>query len=179
MLLRCIAAGAALIVFSASPASAQRASAPLTFCNQTSANVGLTIGYHTPGVNDPADHSLLTGLFVSDGWYSVEAAQCQTFPNKFGARYMFWFAFSSQYNNSYSSILAGRNDNDQYMCATNYLIAHADGKTPEFVFESENVSRAACDDQADGAADGTGKTLWIGGKSVDTWVNATVNFTGQ
>src|SRR5689334_16816836 len=88
---------AMLTALTSSPALAY-SSAPLTFCNKTDNKVFLAVGYHSPGVNDPADHSLLTGPFVSRGFFAVESGNCITEPNPFDARYMFWFAFSKSFN---------------------------------------------------------------------------------
>ena len=43
-----------------SPASAYP-SAPMNFCNKTARTVAIAYAYHSPGVNDPSDKSILTG----------------------------------------------------------------------------------------------------------------------
>src|SRR6185437_12042647 len=55
---------------------AQNSSA-LNFCNRSANWVGVVVGYHSTGVNDPPDHSVLTGPFVTDGWTKVDPGQCQ------------------------------------------------------------------------------------------------------
>ncbi len=173
-------AGAAMTLFMPASTFAYQ-SAPLTFCNNSGAKVGLAVGYHSPGVNDPADHSVLTGPFISRGWYGIEPGACTTIENPFGARYMFWFAFSPQFNADMSAAVAMRNSTaSESFCVPNYFAA---GKLPDFTYEDENESLAACDrigaDDPTAQASGQGKTLWITPRNTDTWVDATVNFTGQ
>lgn len=174
----------ASVAFVASMASAARAAGTgLTVCNQNSRTAGVAVGYHSPGVNDPADHSILTGPFVSRGWTYVAAGECYTFPNPFGARYMFWFALTRGINET--NILPNHDphavnttnglwstNSDVFFCAASYYEnpTHADGKLPPFTYEDENESETACH---------TGEyNLWLPVRKVDTWVDARVNFTG-
>ncbi len=149
-------------------------SAPLTFCNKTSVVVGVVVGYHSPGVNDPTDHSVLTGPYVSNGWFKVEPGACATLANPFSARYMFWYAASSEFNNVDINQIGLRDEHlPDSFCVTNYFRS---GLVPDFTFEDENVSPATCGDVI-GAPQG--HNLWVHPKNADTWVNATVNFAGQ
>jgi uncharacterized membrane protein len=164
------------------PASASAySSAPLTFCNKSSADVALAVGYHSPGVSDPADHSLLTGPFVSRGWWAVGSGACVTADNPFNARYMFWFVIGPEVKNlEYPDVVAMRNPAlPDHFCITSFFDRGGRGVTG-FTFEDENTSADACD-QAGGNPDANGErsTLWINPRNIDTWVNATVNFTGQ
>jgi hypothetical protein len=170
-------AGAIFTLANLTAASAGQ-SAPLTFCNKTPDKVGVAIGYFTPGLTDPADHSILTGPFVSRGWSFFEPGQCGMFPNPFGARYMFWFGFSKGYHDSEIAAMFMRNpDLPLHFCVTSYFVG--DTQVPAFTYEDENASVAACDLAGGVTPSERGHTLVVTPQTVDTWVNATVNFTGQ
>ena len=171
-------AGIGALLASLIPSSASAyASAPLTFCNQASGRALVATGYFTPGASDPADHSVLTGPFVSTGWTNVATGTCFTFPNPFNARYVFWFAATQEYNIDYFQVLAMRNNNaTDNFCVTNYFNDGSNGKIPDFTFEDENAARDACSPPS---TNPTNRQLWVNTKKVDTWVNATVNFTGK
>jgi uncharacterized membrane protein len=169
-----VAIVAAMLVLFIPVSASAYTSAPLTFCNQMSINVSVTTGYHSPGVGDPADNSILTGPFVTTGWYQFAPGECAALANPFNARYMFWFGMNNQFMNSQraQTIVRDQNLPDSF-CVPNYFnIANV----PSFTFEDENKSPAACGD-TDGAPQG--HNLWVHPRTVDTWVNATVNFTGQ
>lgn len=186
--MRYLLSGAILALFIggsalATTSPARAAGTGLEFCNQSSAATFVAAGYHSPGVNDPADHSLLTGPFVSIGWSTVGAGECHTFANPFNARYMFWFAANRSINDA--AILPSLDPNafnttnglwstnsDVFFCATSYFDnpTHRVGEAPSFTYEDENESEAACHRGA--------YNLWLPVRKVDTWVNATVNFTG-
>jgi uncharacterized membrane protein len=179
-----IAVAAAILAFRSEPASAY-SSAPLTFCNKSPDKVILADGYHSPGVNDPKDRSILTGPFVSEGWHEFAPGECQSIANPFDARYMFWFAVSWRkggLNTDLVAVAAMHNNALQdSFCIGNYFTTWFDGgPISAFTFEDENASVAACDSARGNVilvADG--KTLWVNGHSTDTWVNPTVDFTGQ
>jgi len=155
----------------------------LTICNRTSDTLGIAVGYHSPGVDDPADHSVLTGPFVSTGWWHVDAGQCYTFANPFSARYMFWFGFTPNFNgapilsspdaHASNSSPQWTTNSDVQFCVTSFFSnpTHVNHMTPSFTFEDENESESACHRSA--------YALWLPARKVDTWVNATVDFTGQ
>lgn len=153
-------------------------SAPLNFCNKSPNQVNVAVGYHSPGVNDPADHSVLTGLFVSKGWYQIAAGACQSLDNPFGARYMFWYAFSKGYNDKEFDVVMNNDVNGfSAFCISDYFARAlpAGASVPDFTFEQENVSVREC---------GIGlhhnpETLWVTPQMVDTWVGPDVSFTGQ
>ena len=153
-------------------------SAPMTFCNKTNTQVGIAIGYHSPGISDPADHSVLTGPFVSRGWWTIAGGQCQTIDNPFGARYMFWFGMAVGGLNSDPSVVAGMHNHStpESFCTNDPFLQ---GAHNAFDFENENVSASACDAAGGNAPATYGKTLWVTARRVDTWVDPTVNFTGQ
>ncbi len=147
-------------------------SAPLTVCNKAVGyDVNVAFGYHSPGVSDPADHSILTGPFVSRGWWIIKSGECKTLENPFDARYMYWFGVDPGVNMDASTVLSMRkSDVQEHFCVNNYL---SGADVPGFTYEDENESATACDkDTSIGA-----HNLWVIPHAVDTWVNATVNFT--
>ena len=163
-----------------SPASAY-SSAPMNFCNKTARTVAIAYAYHSPGVNDPSDKSILTGPFVSQGWRQVAPQTCTTVSNPFEARYIFWFQMSgaqsqAEADNSYNALKAMHdNPSPESFCINNYF-GHEVGP---FTFEDENESVAACDQAGGSGLPLMGKTLWVEGHNVDTWVDPTVDFTGE
>jgi uncharacterized membrane protein len=140
-------------------------SAPLNFCNNSAERVTVAVGYHSPDAADPDDHSLLTGPYVSKGWYQIVAGTCQTIDNPFDARYMFWFAWSKSFHNTAASLGAPSGDPADF-CVSDYLIP---GQLPDFTYEDENVSSEACHGKA---------RRWLTSNKVDTWLNPNVDFTG-
>lgn len=144
-------------------AFAEPNAAPMNFCNRTSDEVMVALGYYSSGVDDGANHNLLTGPFVSRGWFSVRANQCQVFPNPFNARYMFWIATD---RNVQHPPVEDAASSGTHMCIT--------GTT--FTFEDQNVSSAAC--HTDPAALTKWQVAWVLPKKVDTEVDPNVNFTG-
>lgn len=163
----------------AAPASAQ-SSAPLTVCNKTSLALGTAIGYHTPGVSDPADHSLLTGPFVTRGWASIAPGTCHSFDNPFNARYMFWFGYSTQYHNDVfgtgwtpaSTVAATQNP--VAWCVPNFF-----KNAPGFTYERENTKVDDPTGATDYCVGADTPNMWVYFNMVDTWIDPTVNFTGQ
>lgn len=160
-------------------------SAPLTICNQVNFRLEIAYGYRSPGIHDPADHSLLTGPVVSQGWRAVDPGACVTLENTFGARYMYWFVAKTYGGGDPigdSAIASIRNAGGPHFCVNNWIFAVPDGGTPAysvpaaaFVYEHENESADACDKQATMTA----HNFWVVAHEVDTWVNATVNYTPQ
>jgi len=136
-------------------------SSDLTFCNRSANWVGVVVGYHSTGVHDPSDHSILTGPFVTDGWTKVDPGQCQTIRNPFNARYMFWWGYGVGYNDSNPTV-----ETDQPGPGEAFCVASGN---KGFTFEDENASLDACH---------AAKGLWVATHKVDTSVEATVNFTG-
>jgi hypothetical protein len=172
--------GATLMLASVTGPAAAYNSAPLNFCNKTAAEDAVAIGYYSPGLNDPADHSVLTGPFVSHGWWHVDPGACRITENPFNARYMFWFVLGPMVpNRDYSDALAMRDPSLQdHFCISTYFNRGGHG-VAEFTYEAENASVEACD-RAGGPADSGGvlNTLWIHPLKVDTWVSPTVNYMG-
>ena len=167
-------AAAVMLLAALSPVSAQE-SKPLTFCNKTSVKVYLTIGYYTAGVNDT--EKVLTGPFVSRGYWSAEPGACQTLENPFQARYMFWFGFNipseGRFNSDdFSVYLMSSADAPIHFCVPNIF----EGVTSSFTFEDENASLQAC--QRTTYKNGY-SNMWVIPRKVDTWVDAAVNFTGE
>lgn len=172
-----LVAGLAALVMAA-PAWAQT-STGMTICNQSPNAVTTAIGYHSPGVGDPADHSILTGMFVTRGWLRIEAGACHTFQNPFNARYMYWYGFDSHRNPSGPSTSADTAmTNPLVWCVNNYWYINA-----PFTYEiensktndSENVVNH-CNFSNSAATDFTG--YWVYFNLVDTWVAPRVNLTG-
>jgi uncharacterized membrane protein len=163
----------ALSLLGTTPAAAY-SSAPLVICNKSPELLQkVVIGYHSPGVNDPADHSLLTGPFVTRGFWKIAPGECTTFDNPFGARYMFWFIASYHYNGSIDGGgLVPQADPNRW-CVPNF---YNGGPTPAFTFEDENAKDPS------GHSDAcwkNGANFWALFHSVDTWVNPELDFTGQ
>lgn len=153
-------------------------SAPLTVCNKIAFPIGVAFGYYTPGTHDPADHSLLTGPFVSRGWMTIEVGQCATIPNPFNARYVYWFPTFNIYDDRVRAMRTA--DAPQHFCVNNFLYPSgpapvASMPVPAFTYERENESAAACD--TDTSMDA--HNFWVIPREVDTWVNPTVDFTPQ
>jgi len=87
---------------------------------------------------------------------------------------MFWYAaIPGSFNGDYFQVLSMRNikatDN---FCVTNYF----GSVIPAFTYEEENASRDVCSPPS---ANPTNNKLWVNTIKIDTWVNATVNFTGH
>jgi uncharacterized membrane protein len=149
-----IAAAGALIA--ATPSSA----APLNFCNNTSAQVAMFFGYYSIGVGDSANHDVLTGPFVSEGPWLVEANQCQEFHNPFDARYMFWFVIDPQ----------NPQTPDDYATPGQHMCVRGQHAT----FEDENVSADACH----AGSTPTSHAVWVAPHKIDIAVNPTVTYSG-
>jgi hypothetical protein len=157
----------------ASPAVATPTSAPLNICNRSPAQISVAVGYYSPGVGEQKD--ILTGPFVSRGWFGIAAGTCRTLENPFNARYMFWYAFGHGLNDHQDDMpFLTAKFIKYHFCINNYFGTEG-APTPDFVFEDENASYEAC-----GTNDfkGDPKNWWVTTRMVDTWVNATVNFDG-
>jgi uncharacterized membrane protein len=142
------------------PTLATPAAAPLNFCNSTSVQVAVFVGYYSTGAGDDANHDILTGPFVSEGPWVVDAGQCQEIHNPFDARYMFWFAVDAQSPHTPDDLT----DTGNHMCV----------RGEHFTFEDENVSADACHR----VSTATSHTVWVAPHKLDTVVNPTVTFTG-
>jgi hypothetical protein len=160
-------AGAALTLANARPASA--AGTPLSICNQSAAHINVATGYHSSGVNDMPNSNILSGPFVSDGWTRIEPGECSTFANPFGARYMFWWAFSPA--SGLNAVSAWATNGVDHFCIAGIHVPapHA------FTFEDENRSQTTCES----TSTGDGPNVWVSVRAVDLMVNSTVYFTGQ
>ena len=157
-------------------------SAPLTVCNKVNFDLSVAYGYHSPGVNDPADHSLLTGPFVSRGWRTVPVGQCVTIENPFNARYMYWYVATVNGMFGDDDPVAMRNASGrQHFCVPNYVYPSGGNApaysvpTSAFVYEDQNQSADACDTSVTPVA----HNFWVTARETDTWVNATVDYTPQ
>jgi uncharacterized membrane protein len=155
--------GAVLTLISSTAASAY-SSAPMNFCNKTSKALILAYAYHSPGVSDPADHSILTGPFLSQGWRRVDPQKCTTVSHPFDARYIFWFSYSaaqsqSEADGNYNALKGMHADpSPESICVTDFFGRSADA----FTFEDENESVAACDKAGGSGEVGLGKTYGWG-----------------
>lgn len=172
-------AGATLTLSNPRPASA--AGTQMNICNQTSAPLTVTIGYHSSGVNDAAGSNVLTGPFVSRGFLVVAPGKCEGFANPFNARYMFWWGHNEVGLNGIRTIYSDpkinygpwtTNGNDHFCIPNVYGPNFIEG----FTFEDENASEAACEK---GHASQNGPNLWVSVRAVDLLVDATVKFTGD
>lgn len=139
MLLRlrsAMAAVVALSVLALIPRSAHAVA--LTFCNKTSAQVGIAVGYYSSGVNSDAGPNVLTGPFVSHGWWLVGPGNCAPIDNPFNARYVFWFGIGKGLNDNYVNVQAMESSNSKrHFCIPWYF--STDGKsTKSFTLEEEN-----------------------------------------
>ncbi len=163
------------------PSPARAAAPSLSLCNKTAEKIRVAVGYFTSGVTDTANKEILTGPFVSNGYYYLEVGNCRTFDNPSNARYVFWFASGNALNaNPITVGLMHSNGNDwKYnFCVRNYFVANEQEMVPPFIYEDENASEAACD-QAGGTLPGAaGHTLWVTANKVDLLVNGEVDFTG-
>lgn len=155
----------AMMFAEADAALADPAASPLTLCNQMPDHIRVAVGYFSSGVNDTKN--VLTGPFVSRGWWPIQPGECQTFDNPFGARYMFWFAFSIGFNDSQAAIADARASSDFHFCVTDYFQAAAH----LFTYEDENVAAASCDQ--------AGTNLWVTPRRVDTFIQSRVDVTSQ
>ena len=54
------------------PATAEPPTAPLNFCNRTSEEVDVAVGYYSSGIHDEQSSNVLTGPFVTRGWWGVK-----------------------------------------------------------------------------------------------------------
>jgi uncharacterized membrane protein len=179
VLLRIVAIVIGAAVFmSAAPVFAQ-SSTGMTICNQSSVALKTAIGYHSPGVDDPADHSRLTGPFVTRGWWQIEPGACHTFQNPFNARYMYWFGFSSEYHNIYKGWnstqinAANAMKNPLAWCLNNFVLTDT---VLGFTYELENTKS---NDPALDRCTVKMSNYWEEFNLVDTWIDPKVNFTGQ
>ena len=169
----CASAVTLLIAIGMSAPAAAQTSQPLTICNKTDVPLNIAAGYPTLGVDDGPNHNLLTGPFVTKGWGTVAPGACSTVENPFNARYMWWFGTSTKFN---SSLAAAGSIVKPPMGVNLYCIPNVfDHSSGPFVFEDENVRPT---DQGD-PCEGSGQNVWVTFRPVDTWVSATVNFTGQ
>lgn len=169
----------ALLFASAGEAFAEPAASPLTVCNQLPNRALVAVGYFSSGVSDTAN--TLSGPFVSRGWWPVQPGECQTFPNPFNARYMFWYAFdtdiaSLRLNDNDLVVMGMRILPGVHMCVTDYF----DTSTIRaFTYEDENVSKAACDQASGDGQQKDGNALWVIPNKVDTLIQSKVNITAQ
>jgi hypothetical protein len=162
------------VVANSAPASAAGRAA--NFCNRTKTRVSVAIGYYSTGVADAPNASVLTGPFVSVGWYNMDAGTCTTAENPFNVRYMFWWvvqndaacATSSCYNNPAAGV-AWAGDGNAHFCIPDLY-----GPNPitKFTFEDENVSLADCQNSQQNR---NGNNVWVPVRRVDLAVDPNVN----
>ncbi len=157
----------ALGVTLAHPHPSSAAGTMLQFCNKSSAPIEVVIGYHSSGVNDTPNSTVLTGPFVSRGWFVFAPGECGNLANPFSARYMFWWGHQAGTLNSGSTWDAF--GDDHFCIADIYGPNHVDN----FTFEDQNVSETACES---GHVSPNGANLWVGVRKVDLEVDPTVTF---
>jgi hypothetical protein len=186
IILHLAVASAIAIAISGAARSAAAEGIPLTICNRVSVTLKVAIGYHTAGPNDPVDHSLLLGPFVSDGWYDVAPGQCVNFPNPHSARYMYWFGMTTKpwftdnkvhgmYN--YGAALMKSQDENapgQHFCISTFF-PFAYPPVYKFTYEDQNASIGACKTPVPGHD----TNLWVKTREVDLTIHSEVDFTGE
>jgi|SRR5580658_3601923 uncharacterized membrane protein len=157
-----------LLYVSTPQAIASASGTPLQFCNRSSVPVNVAVGYHSSGPNDAPNSTVLTGPFVSIGWWAIAPGACHSFDNPFSARYMFWYGFTPQY--VVPKLAWTTNGGSDFFCVANYNVttAHA------FTFEDENASPLTCQ----GRTTQDGANIWQNVRKVDLVVNPLVNFDG-
>jgi len=132
-------------------------------CNHSDGKIAVAAGYLSSG---PDDHdNILTGPFVSTGWWTLGPGECANVSNPFSARYMYYSGF----------VIGGGpfwSQGDWHLCAPN-VYGHSDA----FTFESQNESEDAC---TTSTAFGTGgANMWLPARQVDVEVNANVDYDGS
>jgi hypothetical protein len=188
------------------PTSAAGAGPSITLCNKGSQtkrafDLLYAVGYYSPGVNDPPDHSVLSGPFVSRGWFLAKENTCVTIDNPFGARYIFYWAYEGNFsyaNTQYSpdpkdpSVFTVANPwtttGNDHFCITEPFV----GTPKAFTYEDENGSAEACrhknlalEDQQCAQkriAESTAtcyQNMWVPVRKVDTSVDRTINYAGE
>jgi uncharacterized membrane protein len=157
---------AAFLVVAAFGGSGARASAtapPLHICNRSQYEVTVAAGYPSSG---PDDHdNLLTGPFVSLGWWVLEPGECVSVPNPFSARYMYWTGYKTEHGLFW-------NDGDAHFCVPNTAVA-----PPRFTFERQNESEDACVNSAAYASGGPNQ--WVPARQVDVSVDPDADYDGS
>ena len=160
-------------VLLASPGQASAVS--LTICNRTNVPIGVAVGYASSGINDTS--TVLSGPFVSHGFWGVASGACYAAANPFNARYMFWWGY-----NQNGDLWPISGPSNYYFCAANTsgVVGHSAADAVNaagFTFEDENVSATACGNAAPG--DSLGPNKWVPARRVDLDVSPTVTFMGQ
>lgn len=150
------------LVFGGSP-RAVASGTSMHMCNHSQSKIAVAAGYLSSG---PDDHdNILTGPFVSTGWWVLAAGECATISNPFAARYMYYTGF----------VIGGGafwSQGDWHFCAPS-IYGHSDA----FTFESQNASQDAC---TASAAYGTGgANMWMPARQVDVEVNAEADYDGS
>lgn len=134
----------------------------LHLCNHSQYRIDVAVGYHSSGPNDTGN--VLTGPFVSHGWYILQPGECGNFPNPFSARYMYWSGFRQ------GALLI--NQSDTHFCVPSML-----DRPPEFTFERQNESDDACANST--PADSSGPNQWIASHEVDVMVDPDADYDGS
>lgn len=131
-------------------------------CNRSDGKIAVAAGYLSSG---PDDHdNILTGPFVSTGWWELEPGACASITNPFAARYMYWSGFSFGTGPLWQQ-------GDWHLCVPNVY-----GHSAAFTFESQNESEDAC---TTSTAYGTGgANMWMPARQVDISVDANVDYDG-
>ena len=164
------------VVANTAPAAAAGVAA--TFCNHTKTFLNVAIGYYSTGVADAPNSPVLTGPFVSRGWYPMAAGKCTSADNPFNVRYMFWWpvqndalcATVSCYNNPAPGVGWAGVGNAHFCIPDIY----GPNTATKFTFEDENVSLADCQN---GQQNRNGNNIWVPVQRVDLAVDPVVNIT--
>jgi hypothetical protein len=134
--------------------------ASLAFTSEQEGARRIAVGYHSPGAYDTG--TVLTGPFVSTGWFVFAPGECSTIDNPFSARYMYW----TGYRHGAYLIQDG---GDSHFCMPSVR-----GTPPRFTFERQNESEDACVSST--PADSSGPNEWTATREVDVAVDADAEY---
>lgn len=135
---------------------------PLHLCNHSEYRINIAVGYHSSGPGDTGE--ILTGPFVSRGWWILEPGECVSLTNPFSARYMYWTGYRQ------GAFLW--NDADSHFCVPSTI-----SKPPRFTFERQNESEDAC--VSSDPLSPNGPNQWLPTREVDVSVDPDVDFDGN
>ena len=156
---------AAVLVVAAFGLSGARATASgtsLHLCNKSEYQINIAIGYASSGPDDTGD--VLTGPFVSRGWWILGPSECITLSNPFSARYMYWTGYRD------GAFLW--DSGDSHFCVPSTI-----SRPPRFTFERQNESEDACVNSTPLSSNGPNQ--WLPTREVDVSVDPDVDFDGN
>lgn len=146
--------------FGCSTTGAKASGTPLHLCNHSEYRINVAVGYHSSGPDDTGN--MLTGPFVSRGWWVLEPGQCVSLDNPFSARYMYWTGY--------------RQGAFLWDTADSYFCIPAGDPPPRFTFERENESQDAC---VNAPPAGSRPNIWLSTREVDVSVDPDADYNGN